>query len=63
MEGVMQMEQMTGVSLSRQSRDAYDRGVFMKNNNLWSEQQWAEFNHQKMQRLSHASTLSANRIH
>ncbi|MDP3518086.1 MAG: winged helix-turn-helix domain-containing protein [Pseudohongiella sp.] len=63
MEGVMQMEQMTGVSLSRQSRDAYDKGVLMKDNNLWSEQQWAEFNHHKMQRLSQASTLGANRIH
>lgn len=63
MEGVMQMEQMTGVSLSRKSRDAYDKGLFMQDNNLWSEQQWAEFNHHKSQRLSQASTLGANRIH
>lgn len=62
-EGVMQMEEITGVALSRQSIEAYDRGELMTQNNLWSEQQWAEFNHHKTQRANHASTLSANRIH
>lgn len=63
MEGVMQMEQVTGVALSRTSRDAYDRNEMMIKNNLWSEQQWAEFNHHKTQRISQASTLNAPRIH
>jgi DNA-binding winged helix-turn-helix (wHTH) protein/TolB-like protein len=63
MEGVMQMEEITGVALSRQSSEAYERGELMTQNNLWSEQQWAEFNHHKTQRTNQASTLSANRIH
>lgn len=63
MEGVMQMEQVTGVALSRASRDAYDRNEMLIKNNLWSEQQWAEFNHHKTQRISQASTLNAPRIH
>jgi len=63
MEGVLQMEKITGVTLSRQSQDAYDNGVLMTKNNLWSEQQWAEFTHHKTQRVNQASTLSANRIH
>lgn len=63
MEGIMQMEPVTGVALSRPSRDAYDRNEMMLRNNLWSEQQWAEFNHHKTQRISQASTLNAPRIH
>lgn len=63
MEGVLQMEKITGVSLSRQSQDAYHNGVLMTKNNLWSEQQWAEFTHHKTQRINQASTLSAKRIH
>lgn len=67
MEGIMQMEAVTGVGLGRASRNAYDAGVMMMHNNLWSEQQWAEFNHHKNARLSQASTLSspldAPRIH
>ena len=63
MEGVIQMESVTGVGLARMSRDAYDRNVMMIRNNLWSEQQWAEFNHHKTERLSQASTLNAPRIH
>jgi DNA-binding winged helix-turn-helix (wHTH) protein/TolB-like protein len=63
MEGVMQMEAVTGVGLSRASRDAYERNEMMMKNNLWSEQQWADFNHHKTQRINYASTLSAPRIH
>ncbi|MDO9519473.1 MAG: winged helix-turn-helix domain-containing protein [Pseudohongiella sp.] len=63
MEGVIQMEQVTGVALSRSARDAYERNEMMMKNNLWSEQQWAEFNHHKTQRINQASTLSAPRIH
>lgn len=63
MEGVMQMEAVTGVGLSRKSRDAYDNNQMLLRNNLWTEQQWAEFNHHKTQRLSQASTLETIRIH
>jgi len=63
MEGVMQMEAVTGVGLSRKAREAYDNNQMLIRNNLWSEQQWVEFNHHKTQRLSQASSLNAPRIH
>jgi len=59
----MQMEAVTGVGLSRKSRDAWDNNQMLLRNNLWTEQQWAEFNHHKTQRLSQASTLETIRIH
>lgn len=63
MEGVIHLENITGVTLSRQSLDAYDNDVLMTKNNLWSEQQWAEFTHHKNQRTHQASTLDTTRIH
>ncbi|MDH7943319.1 winged helix-turn-helix domain-containing protein [Pseudohongiella sp. SYSU M77423] len=63
MEGVMAMESITGISLSRRSRDAYENQQFMQKNNLWNEQQWAEYEHHKTQRLTQASTLNAARVH
>lgn len=63
MEGVMQMQTSTGVGLSRKAQDAYDNSQMLMRNNLWTEQQWAEFNHYKTQRVSQASTLNTIRVH
>lgn len=63
MEGVMAMENVTGVSLSSQAREAYDNRRMMLKNNLWTEQDWNEHQHYLTQRLAQASTLDAARIH
>ncbi len=63
MEGVMAMEAVTGVALSRQSREAYDNQRMMMKNNLWTEQDWSELQHYLAQRLAQASTLDAARVH
>mgnify|MGYP003111618951 CR=1 FL=1 len=63
MEGVMAMESVTGVGLSRRSREAYDSQRMMIKNNLWSEQDWSEHQHYLSQRLAQASTLNAARVH
>ncbi|MEX2332711.1 MAG: hypothetical protein WD600_00530, partial [Pseudohongiella sp.] len=63
MEGVIAMEPVTGVGLSRQSRSAYDNGRMMIRNNLWTEQDWNEHEHFLSQRLAQASTLNAARVH
>lgn len=63
MEGVMAMESVTGVGLSRRSQEAYDEQRMMITNNLWSEQDWSEHQHYLSQRLAQASTLNAARVH
>jgi DNA-binding winged helix-turn-helix (wHTH) protein/TolB-like protein len=63
MEGVMAMESVTGVGLSRRSQEAYDEQRLMITNNLWSEQDWSEHQHYLSQRLAQASTLNAARVH
>ena len=63
MEGVMAMQAVTGVDLSRQARDAYENGRMMMKNNLWSEQDWSEHEHYLSQRLTQTSSLDAARIH
>lgn len=63
MEGIMAMEPVTGVNLSRKSRDAYDSNQMMMKNNLWTEHQWAEFEHHKAQRINQSSTLNTARVH
>ena len=63
MEGVMAMESVTGIGLSRRSREAYDDQRMMIKNNLWSEQEWSEHQHYLSQRLAQASTLNAARVH
>lgn len=63
MEGVMAMESVTGVGLSRRSLEAYDNRRMMIRNNLWSEQDWSEHQHYLSQRLAQASTLDAARVH
>lgn len=63
MEGVMAMESVTGVSLSRQAREAFENRRMMLKNNLWTEQDWSEYQHYLSQRLAQASTLNAARIH
>ncbi len=50
MEGVMEMEAVTGVGLSDASRQAYENDAFMMRNNLWPEQVWAEID---ARRLNH----------
>lgn len=40
MEGVVEMEPVTGVRLSEKARTAYKEGVFMSRNNLWTEEDW-----------------------
>jgi hypothetical protein len=63
MEGVMAMQAVTGVDLSRQAREAYENGRMMMKNNLWSEQDWSEHEHYLSQRLTQTSSLDAARIH
>lgn len=63
MEGIMAMEPVTGVNLSRKSRDAYNSNQMMMKNNFWTELQWAEFEHHKAQRKNQASTLNTARVH
>lgn len=63
MEGVMAMEAVTGVSLRRQAREAYDNRRMMMRNNLWTEQDWGEHEHYLSQRQAQASTLNPARIH
>jgi DNA-binding winged helix-turn-helix (wHTH) protein/TolB-like protein len=63
MEGVMAMEAITGVSLSRKSREVYENRQFMTRNNLWSEHQWTEYERYRSLRQSQSSTLNAVRIH
>tara|TARA_R110002072_G_scaffold4663_8_gene32628 strand:+ start:4449 stop:6683 length:2235 start_codon:yes stop_codon:yes gene_type:complete len=63
MEGVLAMQTVTGIDLSRQSLDAYQNRRMMVKNNLWSEQEWAEYEHNKTLRLTQAPTLDASRIH
>ena len=40
MEGVMEMEVMTGVKLSEAARNAYQAHEFINRNNRWTEDQW-----------------------
>lgn len=63
MEGVIAMESVTGISLSRRSRQAYESDTMMTRNNLWSEEDWAEYQHLIKQRLTQTSTLNAARVH
>lgn len=63
MEGVLAMESVTGVSLSRKSRQAYDSDTMMTRNNLWTEEDWAEYQRLVQQRLTQTSTLNAARVH
>jgi TolB-like protein/DNA-binding winged helix-turn-helix (wHTH) protein len=62
-EGVMAMESVTGVAPSRKALDAYQNQQMLIRNNLWSEQQWSEYDHHRSSRLGSASTLSAIRVH
>jgi hypothetical protein len=52
MEGVMAMSAITGVDLHPASRTAYDNGQMLMRNNLWSEQDWQEFERHKTQRMA-----------
>ena len=63
MQGIMAMRSVTGIELNRQSLHAYQNRRLMVKNNLWSEQEWAEYEHNKTLRLTQASTLDASRIH
>jgi len=62
-EGVMAMESITGVAPSRKALDAYQNQQMLIRNNLWSEQQWSEYDHHRSSRLGSASTLNAVRVH
>ncbi|MCW8193628.1 hypothetical protein F6455_02360 [Proteobacteria bacterium 005FR1] len=42
MKGVLEMESVTGVTLSPQARKVYDEGVFMVRNDLWTEVDWQQ---------------------
>lgn len=63
MEGVIAMESVTGVALSRKSRQAYESNTMMTRNNLWTEEDWAEYQRLIQQRLTQTSTLNAARVH
>src|SRR5690606_29213963 len=56
MEGVMAMEEKTGVKLNELSRRAYDNHAFLSRNNLWSAEQWSDLEARKLQRMQ-ATTL------
>lgn len=51
MEGVMAMEEKTGVKLNELSRQAYDNHTFLSRNNLWSAEQWSDLEARKLQRM------------
>lgn len=57
MEGVMAMQQSTGVELSQKAKQAYSSNQFMSRNNLWTETQWAAIRKNKLQ---HQGSLQAN---
>ncbi len=57
MEGVMAMEEVTGVALSEKAQQAYAADQFMTRNNLWTDSQWANV---KEFKLRHAKNLQAN---
>ena len=63
MEGVISMQSITGVALSRKSRQAYDSDTMMTRNNLWTEQEWSEYQRLIQERLTQTSTLNAARVH
>src|SRR5690606_23128921 len=51
MEGVMAMEETTGVGLNPLSRQAYENHTFLSRNNLWSPEQWSNLETRKLQRM------------
>lgn len=55
MEGVMAMEEKTGVKLNELSRQAYESGTFLSRNNLWSAEQWSNLEARKLQRMQATS--------
>lgn len=57
MEGVMAMQELTGVELGEKAKQAYESNRFMSRNNLWTESQWADIRKFKMQ---HPNSLQAN---
>ncbi len=52
MEGVIAMQDVTGVTLSEQARAAYEADRFMLRNDLWSEEEWKEFEQNRERRHS-----------
>ncbi|MDP2348399.1 MAG: winged helix-turn-helix domain-containing protein [Gammaproteobacteria bacterium] len=48
MEGVMEMESVTGVALHEQSRKAYESDTFMSRNNLWTAEEWSDLESRKL---------------
>lgn len=49
-EGVMEIAEVTGIQLSPEARQAYEDGTMLLRNNLWTEEQWQEFELHKHQR-------------
>ena len=47
MEGVMEMEDVLGVTLSEKARAAYEANELMVRNDLWTEDQWSAIQTQK----------------
>lgn len=55
MEGVMTMQEVTGVKLSEQARRVYEENRFMVRNDLWTESDWADLEaNLHRHRLSHS---------
>lgn len=50
-EGVMEIAEATGIELSPEARQAYENNEMLMRNNLWSEEQWQEFELHKRQRI------------
>lgn len=57
MEGVIAMQEVTGVELSEKAKRAFETEQFMSRNNLWTDSQWADIRKFKMQ---HPNSLQAN---
>lgn len=64
MEGVMAMEERTGVNLSEQARQAYRNETFMRRNDLWSGEEWEAFNrHRRRHHSSGPELMEASLFH
>lgn len=48
MEGIIEMEPVTGVHLSSKARTAYESNSFMSRNDLWSQEEFTELEERKL---------------
>ncbi|MEX0965384.1 MAG: winged helix-turn-helix domain-containing protein [Pseudohongiellaceae bacterium] len=60
MEGIIAMQEVTGVGLSEQASAAYASNRFMSRNDLWTDSQWASIRKFRLQHHSKLQTGSQN---